>query len=1149
MATRKALGIFPDQNDATIVADFNRLQSMGVRTLWLVLDLAWASTGNGTWDSYAIGRYDKIVAEAQARNMPIALQCNGMPTWITNASGHTANTWHGPDTSGERTNWVGAVHNFIARYGSSAFSHIQVWTEPNLDQFWVQGASPSNYVQLLQAVYVDLVASWSSLLIVGHNMARSDFGWLSACYTQIDTIFGHATAQANNHYAHRIGIHPYCGDSTSGRDPAITATPDEGGFGGGGLGPDFLDYRRVRDQVNTHEGAPKNLCLNEFGYPTQGTGWFKTTEANRATWVPRALALARDDNYVDFFNVYYIRPSEAAVDYGTSFNIWPSSGATTTAVNYAAMPDSGGRVGNYNRLVGFFTDTDEWQELLDTTLCPPNKYAYIVVHWNISATALSQIQTQHPNSKILAYQNLGGMIAGPHSNSRPTSLVTQEEATAHGTGADDWRLHKESDGTVVTFSDFTFLQAAHIGRASWRTQAASHFPQIAQDGYDGVFFDDCNMKPGHGFNEGEANDSVEFDSNNAYRDAVTGAMASLKAAAAAQGLLAVPNAGFDPWTSDEYAGYTTMLTANSMDGVVQEYFTNWNGVLNDPPFTGAAWRDKMKVMTDAESALVGNSISILANAYQLNPVEHFRSIDYLTASWWLHHNGVTESAAGYNDGESTSLITRYMTLLGLPMEPKQLVNGAEATGGAWMRHFQYGVVVVNANAIGSGNVVFTLGNNYINPDGNLVSSVTLGPGFGLVLRDPSIVLAIQNTLHAHLSSGPLVLSQVSPTPLEPLAWYVPTGAQNPNGFRTTAVYNALTGRTGSRRWSFRYELLTSTHQRIFDLEEVIACEVEHQYLADIKRQAKFTIRDRGRINYLSNRIRVWVRLHLEPFGTNDWVEWPLGVFLLTSPTRHADELDRVDREVEGFDPLQALGEDLVATRYVVNAGTNIVNHVASLVAGVVPTVKATKSLHLLPATKEWPPGTSKRTIANELLAMAEYESVAFDGFGIGILKPYKPPEERAPMWTYAYGQESLIVPNVDQELDLFLVPNKVLIVVSEPDQPMMVASATNTNPASPTSTVRRGRTIVDFREAEEAATQAVLNDKALRYLREASQIYEHLTFETGLMPIHGTNDIFRLTYDPLAINALYSETSWTISVGENGIPEPMKHEARRLVSV
>jgi len=390
-------------------------------------------------------------------------------------------------------------------------------------------------------------------------------------------------------------------------------------------------------------------------------------------------------------------------------------------------------------------------------------------------------------------------------------------------------------------------------------------------------------------------------------------------------------------------------------------------------------------------------------------------------------------------------------------------------------------------------------------------------------------------------TGQIILPDTSP-----LAWWVPRGDRNPNNHGTRDVYQALTGRLGSRNWSFRYELLDKNHQRIMDLDEVIACKVVHQYLADIKRQATFTIRDEGRVNYLSDRIRPFVRLHLTPLGASDWVEWPLGVFLLASPTRHADEYDIVSREVEGFDPLQALGDDAVSARYSVAAGANVVQAAYSLISSVVPVWKYTRSAEVLTATKEWPPGTSKRTIANELLGIAEFESVSFDSEGVGILKPYQSPDERAPMWTYAYGSESLMIPDVDQELDLFSVPNKWIGVISQPDQPLLVASYTNANPSSPTSTVRRGRTIVEVHEDIEATTSTMLSSKIRRMGFEASQIYEHLTFETSIMPMHGTNDVLKVEYDPLGISARYAETSWTITCDANA---SMQHEARRIVSI
>jgi hypothetical protein len=409
---------------------------------------------------------------------------------------------------------------------------------------------------------------------------------------------------------------------------------------------------------------------------------------------------------------------------------------TATCADVAALSDVPGGVRqqqgldvvgatgiDYNKIVGFFTDTDEYVQLTDGTL-PTDKYSYIVTHWNIGPANLTAIKARHPNAKILAYQNLGGMIAGPHSNSRPTTLVTQEEAVTHGTGGDDWRLHKESDGTVVTFNDFSYLQAAHVGRASYRTQASSHFQGIKNDGFHGIMLDDTNMRPGHGFNEGDANDSTEFASNNAYRDAVTAAMAVLTPAARAVGLLMVPNVGMDPWDVDMYAGYTTMLTANTVDGVIREFWTNFSG---GALFTGATWTDTMKVQTDAE--LNGKFVAV--QSYPSSSPNDTTSIRYNTASFYLFWDGSKPSGVGYNDGRPLSAYPQYRKLIGTPTQAKQLVSGT-ATDGAWMRRYTGGIVCANAKS-SAGTVTFTLGGTYFDTAGLPVTSVGLAQATGMVL--------------------------------------------------------------------------------------------------------------------------------------------------------------------------------------------------------------------------------------------------------------------------------------------------------------------------------------------------------------------------------------------------------------------------------
>jgi hypothetical protein len=364
------------------------------------------------------------------------------------------------------------------------------------------------------------------------------------------------------------------------------------------------------------------------------------------------------------------------------------------------------------------------------------------------------------------------------------------------------------------------------------------------------------------------------------------------------------------------------------------------------------------------------------------------------------------------------------------------------------------------------------------------------------------------------------------------------------GFTEQQVRGALVGRTGSRLFTFRYELLDASNTFLRHLNDVLTCTVEQNWLADIKRTARLSIRDTGVINYLSDRIKPYTRLHLPPYGAEDWVEWPQGVFLLSTPTRTADAVGSVVRTVSAYDPLQVFLDDKVTDRYTVLAGTAYTSAVSTLLGSIPKNI--TTSSATLPTAREWAPGTSKLAIINELLGAVNYESLSFDENGLAIVAPYVAPSVRSEEYVYADDDTSLLIPQVEQALDLFSVPNKWVLVVSDPDRAALTASYTNNDPASPTSTVRRQRTIVDFRTEVDAADQDALDAKVARLAFEASQVYEAIEFETGMVPIHSGNDVYRITYGPLAINAKYSEHSWAMELKAGA---RMRHRARRVVTV
>ncbi|MGG4499025.1 hypothetical protein [Brevibacillus reuszeri] len=363
-----------------------------------------------------------------------------------------------------------------------------------------------------------------------------------------------------------------------------------------------------------------------------------------------------------------------------------------------------------------------------------------------------------------------------------------------------------------------------------------------------------------------------------------------------------------------------------------------------------------------------------------------------------------------------------------------------------------------------------------------------------------------------------------------------------NGYKTEQVIQAL--HAPQRTFHFRYELLDSQNQVKATLLNIQAANIKYNALAQIKRTASFSLLDDGSINFLSDRIKPYALLRMPDGG---WTEWPLGVFIPTTPPRKADPTGTIFRDVEAYDLLQVLVDDKVEDRYTVVAGKNYIAEIKVLLDSAGITAQnLTATTKTLPATRDWDPGTTKLQIINDLLGAINYRSLWFDENGIAIAQPYVAAAERASEYTYRDDDDSVIFPEAQQTLDLFSVPNKWVLVVSEADRPPLVSIYTNNNLGSPTSTISRGRTIVDYRRSQEAADQATLDARAQRIASEASQVYESVDFETAIMPMHSDMDCLTLEFSALGIADKYLESSWEfeLSVGAR-----MKHHIRKVVNV
>lgn len=366
-----------------------------------------------------------------------------------------------------------------------------------------------------------------------------------------------------------------------------------------------------------------------------------------------------------------------------------------------------------------------------------------------------------------------------------------------------------------------------------------------------------------------------------------------------------------------------------------------------------------------------------------------------------------------------------------------------------------------------------------------------------------------------------------------------------SGYLAADVLYALRGIRGRREWRFRYELLTSANVFVRELANVLGGSVDHDLDAEVKRTAKFTVEEDGLITYGSQRVKPYVGIKMPDGG---YAEWPQGVFLLTTPTKGVDISGVVLRNIDAYDQTMVLQEDTVAARYYVSSGYNVVTAVNEVLAGTVGinSYSITANAATMPSAVEWDPGTSKYQIINDLLALINYKSLWFDGNGTARSSIYTKPSDGTSEFTYQTDVDSVILPDSEQTLDYYKVPNRWVLIVSNPDQTLLRSEIINTNPASPTSTVSRGRTITKVVNDTTATTQGVLDSKADLMREDDSNIFEEVVFKTGLMPFHESGDIYTFNHTDLGVNYKYAESKWSFELVQGA---EMGHTARRTVAV
>lgn len=176
------------------------------------------------------------------------------------------------------------------------------------------------------------------------------------------------------------------------------------------------------------------------------------------------------------------------------------------------------------------------------------------------------------------------------------------------------------------------------------------------------------------------------------------------------------------------------------------------------------------------------------------------------------------------------------------------------------------------------------------------------------------------------------------------------------------------------------------------------------------------------------------------------------------------------------------------------------------------------------------------TFLSDLIANAKYE-FSLDEYGQISFDPICDTASLQPVWTYDDSNSSILYPDIQDERDLYGIPNVVEVVYST-DEEKYFARVVNNDKDSPISVVNRGREVV-YRETSPGVTgsvnQAYIDNYATQLLRNLSCLEHKVTYTHGYCPVR-VGDCVRLNYKKAGLDNVKAKVISQSIKCETGCP-------------
>lgn len=331
--------------------------------------------------------------------------------------------------------------------------------------------------------------------------------------------------------------------------------------------------------------------------------------------------------------------------------------------------------------------------------------------------------------------------------------------------------------------------------------------------------------------------------------------------------------------------------------------------------------------------------------------------------------------------------------------------------------------------------------------------------------------------------------------------------------------------TINRTSSVRVELLTATEAPAGTLDGVRGGSVAYTAAKSVHGSASLTVADNGQsVDWLTARIRPV--LTVAGYG-----DTALGVFLVSEAPEAWGDTGRV-WAIRMLDKCTILDQDAVSQAYTLDAGSVVTDEIVTLIESTGETnIAVTPSAATLVNPLVWPAGTTKLQIVNDLLSIINYFSLFTNGDGQYRGEPYVKPASRPTVWEFLDGSNCIYQPTLTKDVDLFAIPNRVIAIgQGDGTTAALTSTATNTDPASPYSTVSRGRTITAVFTGVEAADQTTLDAYAERRLIELTTPTASIEIAHAFVPDLAFNRAVRFRRQPASIDARHVVSKTEISL-------------------